>query len=70
VALWRLQFATAEAEALRATAAPAAPPFEHPAAVCSASWNQLGTTLATAATDGRVRLFAENLLGEWGEQMA
>lgn len=50
------------------SAAAAAPPFEHLADVCAAEWNLMGTTLATSAMDGRVRLWTANLLGEWSER--
>jgi hypothetical protein len=67
VMLWRLALAdVAHADAPGgATAVAAAPPFEHPADVCSADWNMLATTLATAALDGRVRLWNVGLLGDW-----
>lgn len=63
VSLWRLNFDGAGAVAFAA-----APPFEHPSEVCSAEWDPTGVTLATAAMDGRVRLWAANLLGDWAEQ--
>ncbi len=65
VALWRLEFAPQPSEPLRAAVSAVAAPFVHPAPVCSADWNMFGNTLATAALDGRVRMWEAGLLGEW-----